>query len=167
MHCKNYSHFFSKKFQHTCVSLDANFNESLTKDIVSFEQLGPDKYFPYFSMKTYTVYIIIRSALVSTIYGLGRLHYFSVEKNKTTQKTPYESFMIQTVRLGCLNSVRIVFFSFLSEKESAKRKKGSKLFPFRVDPFQKGLGWNVSSCFYLLQHHHHHHHNHQGPVVQS
>ena len=33
--------FFSKKFQHICVSLDVNFNESLTKDIVSFEQLGP------------------------------------------------------------------------------------------------------------------------------
>ena len=25
-----------------CVSLDVNFNESLTNDIVSFEQLGPD-----------------------------------------------------------------------------------------------------------------------------
>ena len=36
-----YSHFFSKKFQHICVSLDANYNESLTNDIVSFEQLGP------------------------------------------------------------------------------------------------------------------------------
>ena len=36
-----YSHFFSKKFQHICVSLDVNFNESLTNDIVSFEQLGP------------------------------------------------------------------------------------------------------------------------------
>ena len=33
--------FFSKKFQHICVSLDVNFNESLTNDIVSFEQLGP------------------------------------------------------------------------------------------------------------------------------
>ena len=32
---------FSKKFQHICVSLDLNFNESLTNDIVSFEQLGP------------------------------------------------------------------------------------------------------------------------------
>ena len=42
MHCKNYSHFFSKKFQHICVSLDVNFNESLTNDVVSFEQLGPD-----------------------------------------------------------------------------------------------------------------------------
>ena len=34
--------FFSKKFQHICVSLDVNFNKSLTNDIVSFEQLGPD-----------------------------------------------------------------------------------------------------------------------------
>ena len=33
--------FFSKKFQHICVSLDVNFNKSLTNDIVSFEQLGP------------------------------------------------------------------------------------------------------------------------------
>ena len=42
--CKSYSHFFSKKFQNICVSLDVNFNESLTKDIVSFEQLGPDNH---------------------------------------------------------------------------------------------------------------------------
>ena len=40
MHCKSYSHFFSKIFQHICVSL-VNYNESLTNDIVSFEQLGP------------------------------------------------------------------------------------------------------------------------------
>ena len=39
--CKSYSHFFSKKFQHICVSLDVNFNESLTNDVVSFKQLGP------------------------------------------------------------------------------------------------------------------------------
>ena len=36
--------FFSKKFQHICVSLDVNFNKSLTNDIVSFEQLGPVLY---------------------------------------------------------------------------------------------------------------------------
>ena len=36
--------FFSKKFQHICVSLDVNFNESLTNNVVSFEQLGPDCY---------------------------------------------------------------------------------------------------------------------------
>ena len=33
--------FFQQKMQHICVSLDINFNESLTNDIVSFEQLGP------------------------------------------------------------------------------------------------------------------------------
>ena len=44
MHCKSYSHFFSKKYQHICVSLDVNFNESLTNNVVSFEQLGPGKY---------------------------------------------------------------------------------------------------------------------------
>ena len=43
MHCKNYSHFFSKKYQNICVSLDVNFNESLTNNIVSFEQLGPEQ----------------------------------------------------------------------------------------------------------------------------
>ena len=40
----SYSHFISKNFQHICVSLDVNFNESLTNNIVSFEQLGPDFY---------------------------------------------------------------------------------------------------------------------------
>ena len=39
--CKSYSHFFSQKIQHICVSLYVNFNESLTNGIVSFEQLGP------------------------------------------------------------------------------------------------------------------------------
>ena len=38
--CKSYSHFFSKKLQHICVSLNVNFNESLTNDVVSFEQLA-------------------------------------------------------------------------------------------------------------------------------
>ena len=40
----SYSHFFSKRFQHICVPLDVNFNESLTNDVVSFEQLGPGTY---------------------------------------------------------------------------------------------------------------------------
>ena len=34
--------FFLQKFQHICVSLDVNFNKSLTNDVVSFEQLGPE-----------------------------------------------------------------------------------------------------------------------------
>ena len=38
-----YSDIFCwKKYQHICVSLNVNFNESLTNDIVSFEKLGPD-----------------------------------------------------------------------------------------------------------------------------
>ena len=43
--------FFSKKFQHICVSLSVNFNESLTNDIVSFEQLGPDVAYLYHSQQ--------------------------------------------------------------------------------------------------------------------
>ena len=35
-------HFFSKKIQHICILLDVNFNNPLTNDIVSFEQLDPD-----------------------------------------------------------------------------------------------------------------------------
>ena len=44
LHCTaKATHIFSaKKFQNICVSLDVNFNESLTNDVVSFEQLGPD-----------------------------------------------------------------------------------------------------------------------------
>ena len=34
--------FFSKTFQHICVSLNVNFNKSLANDVVSFEQLGTE-----------------------------------------------------------------------------------------------------------------------------
>ena len=33
--------FFQQKIQHICISLDVNFNESLTNDVISFEKLGP------------------------------------------------------------------------------------------------------------------------------
>ena len=33
--------FFQQKLQHICIALDVNFNESLTNNVVSFEQLGP------------------------------------------------------------------------------------------------------------------------------
>ena len=33
--------FFQQKISDICVLLDVNFNEPLTNDIVSFEQLGP------------------------------------------------------------------------------------------------------------------------------
>ena len=46
--------FFQQKISAYLRSLIVNFNESLTNDIVSFEQLGPG-YFSYFSMKAYVV----------------------------------------------------------------------------------------------------------------
>ena len=44
---KSYSHFISKKIQHICIWPDVNFSESLTNDIVSFEQLGPGLCSPF------------------------------------------------------------------------------------------------------------------------
>ena len=42
--CKSYSHFFSKNISVYAIFNDQNFNDTLTNDIVSFEQLGPDLY---------------------------------------------------------------------------------------------------------------------------
>ena len=39
---KSYSHFFSKNISVYAIFNDQSFNDTLTKDIVSFEQLGPD-----------------------------------------------------------------------------------------------------------------------------
>ena len=39
--CKSYSHFFSKSISIYAILNDQSFNDTLTKDIVSFEQLGP------------------------------------------------------------------------------------------------------------------------------
>ena len=39
--CKSYSHFLSKNISVYAIFNDQNFNDTLTNDIVSFEQLGP------------------------------------------------------------------------------------------------------------------------------
>ena len=39
--CKNYSHFFSKNISVYAIFNDQSFNDMLTNDIISFEQLGP------------------------------------------------------------------------------------------------------------------------------
>ena len=49
--CKSYSHFFSKNISVYAIFTDQSFNNMFTNDIVSFEQLGPDKYFLYFLIK--------------------------------------------------------------------------------------------------------------------
>ena len=39
--CKSYSHFFSKNISIYAIFNDQSFNDKLTNDIVSFEQMGP------------------------------------------------------------------------------------------------------------------------------
>ena len=38
--CKSYSHFFSKSISLYAIFMDQSFNDTLTNDIISFEQLG-------------------------------------------------------------------------------------------------------------------------------
>ena len=40
--CKSYSHFFSKNVSIYDIFNDQSFNDTLTNDIDSFEQLGPE-----------------------------------------------------------------------------------------------------------------------------
>ena len=40
--CKSYSQFFSKNISIYAIFNDQNFNNMLTNEMVSFEQLGPD-----------------------------------------------------------------------------------------------------------------------------
>ena len=42
LHCKSFSHFFNKKYWQISDINVWNFKETLTNDIVSFEQPGPD-----------------------------------------------------------------------------------------------------------------------------
>ena len=53
--CKSYSHFFSKSINVYAIFNDQSFNDVLTNDILSFEQLVPAKYFSCNSRKTYVV----------------------------------------------------------------------------------------------------------------
>ena len=47
--------FFSKNISIYAIFNDQSFKDILTNNIVSFKQLGPAVYFPYFSAKTYVV----------------------------------------------------------------------------------------------------------------
>ena len=49
--------FFSEKFQHICVSLDVNFNDSLPNDIVGFEQLGPELFKCKFKLHSHALLV--------------------------------------------------------------------------------------------------------------
>ena len=60
--------FFQQKFQYICASLDVNFNETLTNDIVGFEQLGPDVF--HISAQNIDCGYLLEPPRVSTIYVL-------------------------------------------------------------------------------------------------
>ena len=91
MHCKSYSHFFSKKFQYICVSLNVNFNESLTNDIVSFEQLGPEFFLEIYAQVSVFlqhpvrnrcfVHVSKQNKLLMTLMWLRTYHQYSVLVN--------------------------------------------------------------------------------------
>ena len=62
-------HFFSKKFQHICVLLNVNFNESLTNDVVSFVQLGPVFHiYVYQYLQPAPEFVIVQTFLMSSIF---------------------------------------------------------------------------------------------------
>ena len=87
------AHFFSKKFQHICVSLNVNFNESLTNDVVSFKQLGPGFFFVWLLLPEsvlYTVLLFLYMNFVKcAIFYLSCVYIVSVQnkKNNSCAKT--------------------------------------------------------------------------------
>ena len=110
--------FFSKNIQHICVSLDVNFNESLTNDVVSFEQLGPEFQFlkkGYQVSKMVNVYclcvaFLLFSEIPITSRGLknsgNRSHQHSITKThlfKYIENHKKENFQIKN----------LIFFKFL------------------------------------------------------
>ena len=58
--CKSYSHFSAKILAYYAIFNDQSFNDMLTNNIISFEQLGPGIYLSYFSTKTY-MWALIKS----------------------------------------------------------------------------------------------------------
>ena len=93
--------FFSKKFQHICISLDVNFNESLTNDIVSFEQLGPvlltslgKMFFPW-------RFVVNANSFYASEWQFTKTCLFKYTENFTTQKMKIFRYKI------------LIFFIFL------------------------------------------------------
>ena len=98
MHCKSYSHFFSKKFQNICVSLDVNFNESLTNDIVSFEQLGPDLFLNK-SLERASSFLIFTSLRASSADDKFKAFFFFSQK-QTICMTVKACFLGKKVKMS-------------------------------------------------------------------
>ena len=76
--CKSYSHFFSKNISIYAIFNAQSFYDTLTNDIVSFEQLGPELGFggkdyrvPYFSyVSTKTCVVVLAATLLMSILNI-------------------------------------------------------------------------------------------------
>ena len=126
MHCKSYSHFFSKKFRRICVSPNVNFNESLTNDVVSFEQLGPDYYFSYFFMKIYNVGTsenAMALAMRNIFHFFKKIYAVGTQQNhlaKAIQMSSHKTFLWRNESEMQINRAKAIQMSshktFLMEK---------------------------------------------------
>ena len=70
--------FFQQKHSAYCISLDVNFNKSLTNDIVSFEQLGPGGFGKLFDQitRSWALKPAGSEIQLSLLYGASLLRAF-------------------------------------------------------------------------------------------
>ena len=93
------THIFQQKYQHICVSLDVNFNESLTNDIASFEQLGPGVRVADSVVYDHSAFCIVRAD--STLFAKA---YLSEYITKTRLFKYKENFTSKNRKLPDKNS---------------------------------------------------------------
>ena len=70
--------FFSKTIQHICILLDVNFNESLTNDVVSFEQLGPGLFYLWSNIMCTARECPVRPFMLSSFFSVRMLKYLDI-----------------------------------------------------------------------------------------
>ena len=66
--CKSYSHLFCKTISVYAIFNGQSFNDSITNDIISFEQLGPGRLSPYTAKQTTIVTLCLRSFRPSSFW---------------------------------------------------------------------------------------------------
>ena len=132
--CKSYSHFFCKNISLYAIFNDQSFNDKLTNNIVSFEQLGPTCVDPSFFLAIHNIRYIFLSVgsygIISfqQFRGLNTPGKFAVIFNKGNNFVTYYlvSYTPNTSCKGCT----------LKEKNLLAREANSFLLEWT--PFQKG-----------------------------
>ena len=105
--CKSYSHLFSKKNQHICVSLDVNFNESLTNDVVSFAQLGPDLYDSIYTVRNCKVYVNTQVEYTGSMWPRLSTAYVPIDEIKSTKYSWLSLSLPRLSRIAAYLEVKI------------------------------------------------------------